>query len=99
MPSDRFQIAAQRAAASYPTEVRSTLSPSERAAAIYRELRKLDAESVREPEQSEAPSTEAKGTGKSPSSRESAGEGLERTQRTLRTAERVQLPRPVPVPH
>jgi hypothetical protein len=41
-----FQIAAERAAASYPTEVRSTLSLSERAAAIYRELRKLDAECI-----------------------------------------------------
>jgi hypothetical protein len=60
MPSDRFQIAAERAAASYATEVWTTLSPSERAAAIYRELRKLDAESVSEPKQSEAPSIEAK---------------------------------------
>jgi hypothetical protein len=49
MPSDRFQIAAERAASSYPTEVWLTLGPSERAAAIYRELRKLDAESVSEP--------------------------------------------------
>ena len=48
MPSDSFQIAAERAASSYPTEVWLTLSPSERASAIYRELRKLDAESVRE---------------------------------------------------
>jgi hypothetical protein len=54
MPSDRFQTAAERAASSYPTEVWSTLSPSERTAAIYRELRKLDAESARESEQSEA---------------------------------------------
>jgi hypothetical protein len=46
MPSDRFQIAAQRAASSYPTEVWFTLSPSVRAAAIYRELRKLDAEAA-----------------------------------------------------
>ena len=48
MPSDRFQIAAERAASSYPTEVWSILSPSERAAAIYRELRKLDASSASE---------------------------------------------------
>jgi hypothetical protein len=60
MPSDRFQIAAERAASSYPAEVWSTLSPSERAAVIYRELRKLDAESVSEPAQTEAPSNEAK---------------------------------------
>jgi hypothetical protein len=55
MPSDRFQTAAARAASSYPMEVWSTLSPSERAAAIYRELRKLDAESASESEQAEAP--------------------------------------------
>jgi hypothetical protein len=55
MPSDRFQLA-ERAASSYPAEVWSTLSPSERAAVIYRELRKLDAESVSEPAQTEAPS-------------------------------------------
>jgi hypothetical protein len=55
MPSDRFQTAAERAASSYPTEVWSTPSPSERTAAIYRELRKLDAESASESEQAEAP--------------------------------------------
>jgi hypothetical protein len=53
MPSDRFQIAAERAASSYPTDVWSILSPSERAAAIYRELRKLDAESASDSEQTE----------------------------------------------
>jgi hypothetical protein len=53
MPTDRFQIAAERAASSYPTEVWSTLSASERAAAIYRELRELDAESASESEQPE----------------------------------------------
>jgi hypothetical protein len=47
MPSDSFQIAAERAASSYPTEVRFTISPAERAAAIYCELGKLDAEFVR----------------------------------------------------
>jgi hypothetical protein len=46
MPSDKFQIAAERAAASYPAGVWFTLRPSERAAAIYSELRKLAAESV-----------------------------------------------------
>jgi hypothetical protein len=54
MPSDRFQIAAERAASSYPTEVWLTLGPSERAAAIYRELRKLDAESIGESEDAQA---------------------------------------------
>jgi hypothetical protein len=49
MPSDSFQIAAERAASSYPADVRFTLGPSEQAAAIYRELRKVDAESVSEP--------------------------------------------------
>jgi hypothetical protein len=63
MPSDRFQIAAERAASSYPTEVWFTLSPSERAAAIYRELRKLDAEPASESEQAEAPSAEPKPIG------------------------------------
>lgn len=60
MPSDRFQIAAERAASSYPTDVWSILSPSERAAAIYRELRKLDAESASESVQAETPFTRAK---------------------------------------
>jgi hypothetical protein len=60
MPSERFQIAAERAASSCPTEVWRNLSSSEQAAAIYRELRKLDAESVSEPAQTEAPSNEAK---------------------------------------
>jgi hypothetical protein len=58
MPSDRFQIAAKRAVSSYPAEVWSTLSTSERAAAIYRELRKLDAESASESEQPEDPPVE-----------------------------------------
>jgi hypothetical protein len=47
MPSDSFQIAAERAASYYPTEVWFTISPSERVAAVYREFRKLDAEFVR----------------------------------------------------
>jgi hypothetical protein len=63
MPSDRFQIAAERAASSYPTEVWFTLSPSERAAAIYRELRKLDAELASESEQAEAPDAGPKPVG------------------------------------
>ena len=63
MPSDRFQIAAERAASSYSTEVWFTLSPSERAAAIYRELRKLDAEPASESEQAELPSAVPKPIG------------------------------------
>jgi len=47
MVPDRFQIAAERAASPYSADVWLTLSPSERAAAIYRELRKLDADSVK----------------------------------------------------
>ena len=46
MPSDSFQIAAERAAASYPAGSWFTISTSEQAAAIYRELLKLDAESI-----------------------------------------------------
>jgi hypothetical protein len=46
MPSDSFQIAAERAAASYPAGSWFAVSLSEQAAAIYRELRKLDAESI-----------------------------------------------------
>jgi hypothetical protein len=46
MPSDLFQMAAKRAAASYPPDVWRAFSPSEQAAAIYRELRKLDAEAA-----------------------------------------------------
>jgi hypothetical protein len=53
MPSDRFQTAAARGVVL--PEVWSTLRPSERAAAIYRELHKLDAESASESEQAEAP--------------------------------------------
>jgi hypothetical protein len=46
MPSETFQIAAKRAASSYAVDVWLSLGTSERAAAIYRELRNLDAESV-----------------------------------------------------
>jgi hypothetical protein len=46
MPSDRFQIAAARAASSYPADVWSSLGTSEQAPAIYLELRKLDAKSI-----------------------------------------------------
>jgi hypothetical protein len=46
MPSDTFQIAAKQAAESYPADVWRAFSLSEQAAAIYRELRKLDAESA-----------------------------------------------------
>jgi hypothetical protein len=63
MSPDTFQVAAERAAASYPTEVWFTLSASERAAAIYRELRKLDADSANE---SEPPDTKAKPIGGPP---------------------------------
>jgi hypothetical protein len=54
MPSDKFQIAAGRAASHYTVDVWSTLNPSERAAAIYRELRKLDAEAVATSQSAEA---------------------------------------------
>jgi hypothetical protein len=48
-PVDRFQIAAERAASSYTAIVWLTvLGPSERSAAIYRELRKLDEEFIEE---------------------------------------------------
>jgi hypothetical protein len=44
-PADKFQIAAGRAASAYTPIVWLTiLSPSEQAAAIYREMRKLDEE-------------------------------------------------------
>jgi hypothetical protein len=42
-PIDSFQIAAAWAASAYPADVWLRLSASERSAAIYRELRKLDA--------------------------------------------------------
>ena len=45
MPS--FQIAAARAVASYPADVWFSLSATEQSAAIYRELRKLDAECLK----------------------------------------------------
>jgi hypothetical protein len=57
MPSDRFQIAAALAAASYPANVWFSLSATEQAGAIYRELRKLDAESVKGSEPGNAPSS------------------------------------------
>jgi hypothetical protein len=43
VPIDSFQIAAAWAASAYPTDVWLRLSATERSAAIYRELRKLDA--------------------------------------------------------
>jgi hypothetical protein len=55
MPSETFQIAARRAASSYAVDVWLSLSMSERAAAIYQELRKLDAESVSAPQPAEMP--------------------------------------------
>jgi hypothetical protein len=42
-PVDVFQIAASWAASAYPVDVWLRLSASERSAAIYRELRELDA--------------------------------------------------------
>jgi hypothetical protein len=48
-PVDQFQIAAERAASTYTPIVWLTLlSPSEQAEAIYREMRKLDEESIEE---------------------------------------------------
>ena len=44
MPSNRFQIAAKRAAAKYPGDAWFRLSATEQSAAIYRELHKLDTE-------------------------------------------------------
>ncbi len=43
VPIDSFQIAAAWAASAYPADVWLRLSATERSAAIYRELRKLDA--------------------------------------------------------
>jgi hypothetical protein len=57
MPSDRFQAAAARAIASYPADVWFSLSAPEQSAAIYRELRKLDAESIKGSEQGKPPSS------------------------------------------
>jgi hypothetical protein len=45
-PDNRFQVAAGRAAAPYGADWLSLLTPTERADAIYRELRRLDAEAV-----------------------------------------------------
>jgi hypothetical protein len=63
MSSNRFQIAAERAALAYPEEAWSSLRPSERSAAIYRELRKLDEEFGSESAQVELPSPGAKPVG------------------------------------
>jgi hypothetical protein len=43
VPIDRSQIIAAWAASAYPADIWRRLSPTERSAAIYRELRKLDA--------------------------------------------------------
>jgi hypothetical protein len=43
LPIDSFQIAAASAASAYPADVWLSLSTREQSAAIYRELRKLDA--------------------------------------------------------
>jgi hypothetical protein len=42
-PVDSFQIAASWAASAYPTDVWLRMDATEQSAAIYRELRKLDA--------------------------------------------------------
>jgi hypothetical protein len=47
MPSDTFQIAAERAAAAYGADFWLTLSQRERCVAVYRELRKLDQQARR----------------------------------------------------
>jgi hypothetical protein len=47
MPDD-FQIAAARAAASYPKYVWHSLTPSQQVAAIYRESRMLDSKKARQ---------------------------------------------------
>jgi hypothetical protein len=41
-PIDSFQIVAAWAASAYPTDIWLRMSASERSAAIYREMRKLD---------------------------------------------------------
>jgi hypothetical protein len=43
VPVDSFQIAAASAASAYPADVWLSLSAREQSAAIYREMRKLDA--------------------------------------------------------
>jgi hypothetical protein len=46
MSSDSFQLAAQRARQSYPVDDWINLRPHERIAAIYRELKRIDASHV-----------------------------------------------------
>ncbi len=46
MEIDPFQLAAERAKSSFSVRDWQSLKPSERIAAIYRELRKLDTQSV-----------------------------------------------------
>jgi hypothetical protein len=43
LPIDSFQIAAASAASAHPADIWLSLSTREQSAAIYRELRKLDA--------------------------------------------------------
>jgi hypothetical protein len=43
-----IDLALQRAEASYPREIWQAMSPSERSAAIYRELQALDAQSAKD---------------------------------------------------
>lgn len=58
MPTDKFQIAVARAASSCPAYVWVALSPSQRAYAIYRGLRELDADCLKGPEHAESQSSD-----------------------------------------
>jgi hypothetical protein len=86
MPADSFQIAAERAATSCPADVWFLLTPSQRAAAIYRELRKLDAESVKEQRRppAERPAERGHFTEKPPQSTRSARPATPRDRRRVR---------------
>jgi hypothetical protein len=86
MPSDSFQIAAERAATSCPADAWFLLRPSQRAAAIYRELRKLDAESVKEQRRPPAERLAKKGhfTEKPPQSTRSARPAPQRDRGRVR---------------
>jgi hypothetical protein len=64
MTDDSFQLAAKRARHSYPLDVWISLRPREQTAAIYRELRRIDAEQAaakltprRRPERVKVPET------------------------------------------
>ena len=57
--ADRFQIAAKRAAASFKSIDWLLLSPTERTAAVYRELRRLDAQSIKQSIRQAAPASDS----------------------------------------